>query len=161
MHFTRAHATLQEGQESGVVLQQHPKHLGCLGITLGPAVSSWAERHALVYSHPQPQLQLPSLQGQSAPQVQPLQPQVHSPLKSLDSLIVRSSWVVSQEVKLFIPANAPPVGLLHSPRPVLALSPAWLFTQGASRSSLELRRRRQPFHVVYPLTRALRLHGVH
>jgi hypothetical protein len=111
--LTRPHATLQEGQKPGVVLQQHRQHLGCLRITLGPAVSSRAERHALVYSHPQPQLQLPSPQGQSAPQVQPLQPQVHSWLKSLDSLIVRSSWVVSQEVKVFIPANAPRVGLLH------------------------------------------------
>lgn len=87
----RPHPALQECQEPGVILQQHREHLGGPGVSLGPISSSGAERYHLVYSHPQPQSQPPSGQGQSAPQVQPLQPQVHSWLKSFAFLILPSS----------------------------------------------------------------------
>ena len=122
--IARPHPALQKGQEPGVILQQDREHLGGPRVTRGPIRSSGAERPQLVYSHPQPQSQLPSGQGQSGPQVQPLQPQVHSWLKSFEFLIVLSSQG-STKHQVFIPANVRPAGLLHLAGPRAGGSRSW------------------------------------
>ena len=107
-----SHPPLKERQKARVVVHQRLQHLGYRRVALDHLDGSRARAVICAYSHPHPQPQPPSPHGHSAPQAQS-QPQGHSLGSFSRFRILLSFRYGSGPFAVFIPANAPGVGILH------------------------------------------------